>query len=359
MKTVSFLLLYLFVLPLWAQTPVSITLDSAGSFRVTGWSEAARLTSAQWPQLFTVQVDVDGVPGLLGSYSLDGEALVFRPAYPLQPGVSYRAILKIPYRDPIIQRIQIPRGDATPTTSVEHVYPSIGVLPENQLKFYIHFSASMSRGEAYRRIHLLDQNGSEVPRPFLELTEELWDQEYRRFTLLFDPGRIKRGLVPHNELGAPIEAGRKYTLVIDSDWLDANNNPLKEGFKKGFSVGPADRSPLNPSTWHVLTPQAKTSDPIVLEFSEPLDRALLERELEVIDASASRVEGAVTIEGEETRWKFTPTSAWRAGNYSVRLGMTLADLAGNMIDHPFEIDVFEKVDERVARQTREIAFEVK
>ena len=38
------------------------------------------------------------------------------------------------------------------STIVEHVYPSTDQLPENQLKFYLHFSAPMSRGEAYSRI---------------------------------------------------------------------------------------------------------------------------------------------------------------------------------------------------------------
>ena len=65
----------------------------------------------------------------------------------------------------------------------------------------------MSHGEAYRRVHLLDAEGQELPAVFLELGEELWDPAMQRFTLLFDPGRVKRRLVPREELGAVLTAG--------------------------------------------------------------------------------------------------------------------------------------------------------
>ena len=70
--------------------------------------------------------------------------------------------------------------------SVAAVYPSADVLPENLLKFYIHFSAPMSRGEAYQRIHLMHE-GSEVKDPFLELGEELWDVDQTRFHSFHPP----------------------------------------------------------------------------------------------------------------------------------------------------------------------------
>ena len=43
-----------------------------------------------------------------------------------------------------------------------------------------------------------------------------------RFTLLFDPGRIKRGLKPaQRRVGPVLEEGKSYTLVIDRGWTDA------------------------------------------------------------------------------------------------------------------------------------------
>mgnify|MGYP003346898067 CR=1 FL=1 len=79
------------------------------------------------------------------------------------------------------------------TTLVTQIYPSADVLPENTLKFYVHFSAPMSRGHSYDHIRLLDEANRPVELAFLELAEELWSPDMLRLTLLMDPGRIKRG----------------------------------------------------------------------------------------------------------------------------------------------------------------------
>src|SRR5262249_55419183 len=146
------------------------------------------------------------------------------------------------------------------------VYPSTGLLPDNQLKFYVYFSAPMRRGEAWQRIHLLDEHGAAVELPFLELDQELWDRDYKRFTVLFDPGRIKRGLLPLSEVGPAIESGKQYTLVVDREWLDARGAPLEAGFRKSFRVGSADRTPPDPSQWHVRSPKPGTSEPLIIDF---------------------------------------------------------------------------------------------
>jgi hypothetical protein len=351
MKT---LLLILFL----AQSQPAITLDPAGTFRVTGWADAEKFAQ-QWGQVFSVQVDLADVPPLLGSYHLEQGALVFVPQFPVQAGVPYRATFKVPGLDPVVQRFAIPKPDQTPTTIVERMYPSASVLPENQLKFYIYFSAPMSRGEAYSRVHLFEENGKEVERPFLTLTEELWDPQGARFTLFFDPGRVKRGLVPHNELGTPLNEGHKYTFVIDHDWLDAEGKPLKTDFKKSFSVVAADRKALDEGLWKIIAPKAGTADAVAVEFPEPMDYALLQRQLGIIDASGNVVEGRVEIDREESRWRFIPRTLWKGGRYKVQVGTVLADLAGNMVDHPFDVDVFDKVDERIIRETKDLPFTIK
>ena len=63
---------------------------------------------------------------------------------------------------------------AAPSTRVVQVYPSGDVLPSNQLRLYIYFSAPMSRGEAEHRIHVLDSHGQALPGIFLP-GDELWD----------------------------------------------------------------------------------------------------------------------------------------------------------------------------------------
>lgn len=214
-----------------------IQLNTTGlvaSFDLMGLSglELAALTKLdheRQAEVFQVHVlgDLDDPPAMVGELSIVDQTLRFTPRYPLEPGLRYCATWrpsKLPSRnaaDDVTADFEIPQAAIQPPTVVEHIYPSAGKLPENQLKFYLHFSAPMSRGEAYRHIRLLAADGQEVEGAFLELGEELWDRDQRRFTLLCDPGRVKRGLKPREELGPVLEEGKSYSLVIDRDWHDA------------------------------------------------------------------------------------------------------------------------------------------
>jgi hypothetical protein len=210
------------------------------------------MTLERWTSFLTVRVAREGPadaktklpPPLWGSYRVEAKVLRFQPRFPLEPGLRYRAefdpskfeaIIRVlsqaavaaeseprPFtKTKMVADFAIPKRLEHPTSTVTAVYPSCGILPENLLRFYIHFSGPMSRGEAYNRIKLLDSMGKPVLDPFLELAEELWSTDGTRFTLLFDPGRVKRGLKPREEVGPVLEAGRSYCLVIERDWPDA------------------------------------------------------------------------------------------------------------------------------------------
>jgi len=332
---------------LFVQAP-AVRFDSARNlFLLENWSGAAQLPMERYRDVFQISVDAPDVPPMLGQYRIEAGALVFSPQYPVQPGVKYRAVARIPGAAPITILVDIPKAAVKATTVVERIYPSVGVLPENQLKFYIHFSAPMARGFGYEHIVLRDAAGTVVEVPFLELTEELWDPTGQRFTLFLDPGRIKRGLVSQQQLGMALKEGGRYTLSIDKGWKDAQGNPLAADFQKAFTVGPADRQPIDLRAWKVREPDSGTRQPLTLLFPEPLDHAILERDLDVIDGSGAVIEGGVSIGPEEKSWIFTPDKPWKSGLYTIRLGTAIADLAGNMINRPFEIDVFDKVDEEL------------
>ena len=170
------------------------------------------LTEVQLKQLFVVRVHAATVeatlPAVLGTYTLTDSEFQFVSRFPLSTSVKYHVQLSTRLTDDEVTELFVaPRGkplSSAPT--VKAIYPSSDVLPENLLKFYIHFSAPMSRGEAYTRIHLM-QAGVEVPDPFLELGEELWDIEQTRFTLFIHPGRIKRGVKPREDSGLPMTDG--------------------------------------------------------------------------------------------------------------------------------------------------------
>jgi len=308
---------------------------------------------ASWAAHLRVTVDIPDAPRLAGTYYAEPGVLTFTPRYPLQSGLTYKAAFALGSESATVRLTPVKKGAATPATVVETVYPTAALWPENQLRFYIHFTAPMSRGEAFERIHLLDRNkgDAEIKLPFLEIDQELWDREQRRLTILFDPGRVKRGLVPHQEAGPPLVAGGRYLLVVDAEWKDASNRPLAQAFRKEFTVGPAWREGIDVRQWKVATPNAGTREPVRITFPRPLDSALLQRCLTV-----SGVEGEALIGVGETEWRFVPASPWVASPQTISVLEILEDLAGNKVGRAFDVDRFERVDRTVSTGNVKLGF---
>ncbi len=347
---------------------------------VTGLNEIAlrRLQSANWKlphwqRLLSIYAEPQGersqnsLPPMLGDYRIESGLLRFVPQFPLEPGITYRAIFR-PVRLPggrnsltgeVISVFELTAKRDYPTTTVKAIYPSAGIVPENLLKFYLHFSEAMSRGRIYDHIRLRDEEGKLIELPFLEIDEELWDPTMTRLTLFFDPGRIKRGVRPLEEVGPALETGKSYTLVVGSGLQDGAGKPLKAGFKKEFKVGLPDREPPDPSTWKIQTPLLDALEPLAVDLMEPIDHALALRLITVIGESGERIDGKATLADEERRWIFTPVIPWRRGSYKLVIQTNLEDLAGNNIGKPFDVDLFEGVQRRLTSSTVERSFEVR
>jgi hypothetical protein len=265
----------------------------------------------------------------------------------LRPGVSYLAILKLEG----IERFEftLPAKTPVPVTTVTAVSPSSREVPENLLRFYLHFSGPMQRGNAYSYVRLVDSRGEPVEDAFLELEEELWDAEGKRLTLLFDPGRIKSGLKPHIELGTALETGYDFELVIHSAWPDAEGSPLVAEHRHRFSTIPPDHQSPDPDDWNISAPRSGTHDELVVDLDEPLDQALLERFVEVMRGT-SRLAGRVSVAADGRRWMFVPNGAWLPEPHQLIVDVRLEDLAGNRIDRLFERQVVdsEKAHDRLA-----------
>jgi hypothetical protein len=337
---------------------ISIRQDG-DAYQVVGWAASSTEPPGGWSSVFAVYAGEGEVPPMLGSYSVEGGVLAFRPRYPVAPSVRVRAVFNPP-GGPAVRTAFEPRSTSTAsTTRVERIYPSVNLLPDNQLKLYVVFSAPMSRGEAWKRIHLLDARGSQIELAFLEIEQELWDQEQRRLTILFDPGRIKRGLVPHNELGPAIVEGQEYTLLIDREWQDSKGTSLREEFRKKFRAAPADRAATDLKDWRLTAPKAGGTEPVVVKFPEPMDWAMLQRALQ-ISGPSGEVTGAIAIENNETEWRYTPAQPWQPGDYQLIVDTSLEDLAGNRVGRAFDVDLdqFDRVTQRVIPKTESLPFRV-
>jgi hypothetical protein len=338
---------------------------------------APGMTPDRWTSFLAVRVvallpaRTSQNPPVWGKYHAQAGVIRFEPRFPLVPGMRYRADFdperldalarelspgpglaerNAPFASKLAAEYSPPQKRARPTTKVTEVYPTRATLPENLLRFYIAFSAPMSRGEAYGHVKLESASGKPVDSPFLELEQELWTGDGTRFTLLLDPGRIKRGLRPREEIGPILEEGKRYSLVIDPGWPDAEGNPLAGGFRKSFQVSGADETAPEPKAWDLSRPRAATRDPLELRFPEPLDRALLDRLIVAQDRAGKAVPGQVSIAGEETIWRLTPRYPWRSGVYRLVVGADLEDVAGNSVARPFEVDLAGPISRRVASE---------
>ncbi len=180
----------------------------------------------------------------------------------------------------------------------------------------------------------------------------------QRLTVLFDPGRIKRGLVPTNTIGPAVVEGKRYRLEIDAGWHDARGVHLIEGFAKEFRGAPAVRVAAQPKDWRVTAPKAGTNDPLVIAFPRPMDYVLLQRMIGVFDTH-SEISGKIAVERNETEWRFTPREAWKPGAYRITADNTLEDISGNHLDRPFDVDVFETVTKHIAANATSLHFTVR
>ena len=270
------------------------------------------------------------LPGMPGSWALDDGAARFMPRHPFLPGTIYALVWR--------EWIWTIEYEAPPgATSVVGIFPSAAELPLNNLKLYIQFSGPMSEGWAQRAV-TVRQSGAVLQHVLLDQTPELWDPGRRRLTLLFEPGRVKRGLAPNLEYGNPIQEGRAITLNVDDSFRDANGRALRAGAERTYRVGPAVRRRVDPAEWRWRMPPADSRSPLTLDFDRPLDRALLEHSLRVTGPSGPLL-GQAAIGTAERSWTFIPESPWEHGEHFLDVNPLLEDLAGNSLLRVFDRDL--------------------
>ncbi|MGI3781308.1 MAG: hypothetical protein ACRYG2_11095, partial [Janthinobacterium lividum] len=190
-----------------------------------------------------------------------------------------------------VARLERPAAPTSPTASVVATHPSTPEVPENLLRLSVTFSAPMEEGSASGHVHLEDAAGRYIDHALLPMPPELWDRTRRRLTLLLEPGRIKRGLVPNTALGAPLAHTSEAALVVDAEVRDATGTVLVAAARRSYRVGPAVRTRVDPERWQVTWPAAGSQETLVVAFDRPLDHALALRCLRIVTAGGQSVPG--------------------------------------------------------------------
>jgi hypothetical protein len=275
------------------------------------------------------------LPDVAGDLQWTQDEALFVPRFPFAPGVFFCASLDLDSHgrldgDGVINhRFALHRESESVSPAVTAIYPSAEVLPENLLRLYVRFATPMRRGHAQSHIDVMGIDGQPVSDVLYRAPVELWDRSMMCLTVLFDPGRLKRGVGPNRALGPPLQVGQSYTLRLKRGWLDATGRPLPEDVHKTFKVAPARRDAVVIANWTLKPAFAGTRDPLEVTFPYPLDWAELFNGIGVISPSGDKVRGHIRVDGTETRWRFVPEQAWPPGNYSLRVDAALEDPCGN------------------------------
>ena len=333
---------------------VSRSLAPAVITKLGGDGPVAEAEGRKW---LTLSLGDQSPTPMFGGYELRGGTLSFRPRFALVRGSAYAASSFAgdgPQGRPAANAVYtVPMSQQPATTTVVGVSPSLPTLPANVLKFYVTFSAPMRQGrEVLQQVRLLDEAGKELVAPWRDM--ELWNVDATRLSLFVHPGRIKQGVNLRDEFGPVLEPGKRYTLVVGTDLVDAAGLPLARTFRYAFATAPELRQRVDVAAWSIAAPKSGSREPLVVTFDRPLDRHLALRALALRDDTGQDLLGRAEVADDGRRWTWAPTGRWTAGGYTLRVDPVLEDLCGNSplraFDHDLElekIDVLPPVLERV------------
>lgn len=308
--------------------------------------DAGGLEAGQVLQVFVGAVEAccEGKTPIAGSYQDDGTRVIFAPAFDFIEGQPYT--VRTYGAEAALTGFLIAPQSEVASAEVTAIYPSGPLIPENTLRFYVHFSAPMTPHRADEFITLRDAQGTVDPDAFMTFTQELWNADRTRLTLLMDPGRIKRGVAQNRALGPALLEGRRYSIAVKEGWPSARTGQGAPAFVHAFTVSPALRVLPDPGLWQFQRPRVGTLDPLVITFDRPFDQHLAQSAIVVLDAKGARVGGAVSIEDHGQAWRLQPSAPW-AGGIQITVDARLEDVAGNnfkdLLDHavgtkPQEVD---------------------
>lgn len=286
------------------------------------------------------------LPDLWGRVTIEDGTVVFRPRHAVNAGVELIAR----FDGTAFDRLRGASSALTPSLDLREwvplspgpaprvvgIFPSGESVPENLLRIYVEFSASMSVRDVEKQVHLLDASGAEIPLAFVDVPGGLWNNGRTRLTLFLHPGRVKEGVAPHDAMGPVLKEGHTVRIRIDALARDGEGRALGVDAGRAWRVGPAQREAIDPARWRLGAPLSPEA-PLVVSFESILDAALAPGALRVVDEDGAPVLGVSRLEDGETRLAFTPQGAWKAGaTYRLLIDPVLEDVSGNRTDRPFE-----------------------
>jgi hypothetical protein len=212
-----------------------------------------------------------------------------------------------------------------PAPHVVSISPAARSIPANTLRLYVTFDHSARGMVATRDLRLLDAAGRTIDGAFMDFGQDLWSPDGRRLTVLFDPGRVKRGVEGDGESAAPLQVGKSFTVEVS-------------GKRFHYQVSPAVRTAITPQSWRLAVPKAGSREALTVTFDHQMDDALLRDQLEVVDAPGRSQPGRMTASASGRVWYWRPKHGWRTGAYRLVVGSSLEDISGNRVGEALDHD---------------------
>ena len=305
-----------------------------GRLVVNGLSLVEQNEITRQPQrVYLQRANAKHPQSMLLSVEPSGDGLQIVPRFKLRAGESYLLRLSLSDAEPYQTKFSLAKKQHIAPKLVGF-FPKSDILAANTLRFYLEFSQPMARGQVRKHIRLMKENGQVSQSPFLNLAKELWDPSQKRLTLILDPGRLKQGVGPNQQVGSPLESGNAYSLVVAGMMKSVDGTALGQDVHLRFQVGVAIRRALSPEAWRISDPIAGTQVPLRITFDRTMDVGATKRLIWIIGPDGKNIRGIVRTDGAS--WNFTPREPWAPKAYRLVVSPALEDIAGNSIRSAFD-----------------------
>lgn len=292
----------------------------------------SNLNQQEWSSFFNLKTESSN-PAVLGDYSVRNNQIVFTPRFLPDPSISYiisfsNAKLNSIFDTSLNNEIFTEKVNFSAIDSKEpevvSISPDLTTFPENILRIYVEFNSPMSFENPYHFISIKNNQGEQLVEPFVIIPEGLWNIDRTRLTILFHPGRIKRGVGPNMTEGDILENGKKYIMEISKEWKGSSGKTLNSSFQKSFTVSYPLREKINFIEWDLI---ANEDGVLYIKTLHPLDQVLAKRMLFIKakegDIQPSRVE---FISAYQLRITWSKQSV---SEYELIIDPRLEDICGN------------------------------